>query len=279
MARVNPQFKLGPLIEKEKLKADGSNYADWVRSLRIVLRSAKKDYVLMTPIPAAPGHEATVPEQNVHQTKLDDSTAVRCLMTACMESELQGRFENTVPHLIVQELDALYAKHARTERYEVTHAMWNCKMKEGTPVSEHVIKIMRLGQRLTELGFPIPESLGTDIVPMSLPPSFKSFVQNYRMNGMDKSVNELLAMLKNAETTCRLTPTIRWRLARPPVSRRRASPRARAPASLAPILRNPLALALTKILSASTAKLKVTGRGTARSIWQIERSLVLPAKV
>ena len=40
MARVNPQFNLGPLIEKEKLKADGSNYADWVHSLRIVLRSA-----------------------------------------------------------------------------------------------------------------------------------------------------------------------------------------------------------------------------------------------
>src|SRR4051812_29631537 len=85
-------------------------------------------------------------------------------MTACMELELQGRFENTDPHLIVKELDALYAKHARTERYEVTHAMWNCKMKEGTPVSEHVIKIMRLGQRLTELGFPVPESLGTNIV-------------------------------------------------------------------------------------------------------------------
>ena len=45
MAHVNPQFNLGALIEKEKLKVDGSNYADWVRSLRIVLRSAKKDYV------------------------------------------------------------------------------------------------------------------------------------------------------------------------------------------------------------------------------------------
>ena len=192
MARVNPQFNLGPLIEKEKLKADGSNYADWVRSLRIVLRSAKKDYVLTTPLPEAPGPDATVAEQNVHQTKLDDSTAVQCLMTACMESELQGRFENTVPHLIIQELDALYAKHARTERYEVTHALWNCKKKEGSPVSENMIKIMGFGQRLTQLGFLIPESLGTDIVLMSLPPSFKGFVQNYRMNGMDKSVNELM---------------------------------------------------------------------------------------
>src|SRR4051812_45468326 len=127
-------------------------------------------------------------------------------MTACMESELQGRFENNTPHLIIQELDALYAKHARTERYEVTHAMWNCKMKEGTTVSEHVTKITHLGQRLTELGFPIPQSLGTYIVLMSLPPSFKSFVQNYHMNGMNKSINELLAMLKNAETTMHADP-------------------------------------------------------------------------
>src|SRR4051812_26880690 len=79
-------------------------------------------------------------------------------------------------------------------------------MKEGSPVSEHAIKIMGFGQRLTQLGFPIPESLGTGIVLMSLPPSVKSFVQNYRMNRMDKTVNELLAMLKNAETTMQADP-------------------------------------------------------------------------
>ena len=98
MARVNPQFNLGPLIEKEKLKGDGSNYADSIRFLRIVLRSAKKDYVLMTPLPVAPTAEATVAEQNVYQTKLDDCTEVQCLLVACMESELQGRFETTEPY-------------------------------------------------------------------------------------------------------------------------------------------------------------------------------------
>src|SRR3954469_1694408 len=80
------------------------------------------------------------------------------------------------------------------------------ELKEGSPVSEHVIKIMSLGQRLTQLGFPIPESLGIDLVLMSLPPSFKGFVQNYQMNGMDKTVNELLAMLKNAKTTMQPDP-------------------------------------------------------------------------
>ena len=76
------------MIEKEKLKGDGSNYADWIHSLRIVLRSAKKDYILTTPLPVAPTTEAMVAEQNVYQTKLDDCTAVQCLMIACMESEI-----------------------------------------------------------------------------------------------------------------------------------------------------------------------------------------------
>ena len=99
MARVNPQFNLGPLIKKEKLKGNGSNYADWIRSLRIVLRSAKKDYVLTTPLPVTPTAEAPVAEQNDYQTKLDDCTADQCLMIACMESELQGRFVTTEPYL------------------------------------------------------------------------------------------------------------------------------------------------------------------------------------
>ena len=72
---------------------------------------------------------------------------VQYLMIACMESDLHGRFETTEPYLIIQEIDALYAKNARTERYEVTHALWNFKMKEGAPVSEHVIKIMGFGKR------------------------------------------------------------------------------------------------------------------------------------
>ena len=51
MAR-NTAFNLGPLLEKEKLAATGNNYADWVRNLRIVLRSAKKIYVLEKALPA-----------------------------------------------------------------------------------------------------------------------------------------------------------------------------------------------------------------------------------
>jgi hypothetical protein len=49
-------FNLAPMLEKEKLAANGGNYADWIRNLRFVLSSANKEYVLDQPLgdPHAP---------------------------------------------------------------------------------------------------------------------------------------------------------------------------------------------------------------------------------
>ena len=198
MARVS-SFNLGPLIEKEKLTANGSNYADWVRGLRIVLRSAKKEYVLDAPLPEAPADDASDDVKNVYATKVDDSTTVQCLMLTCMDPELQKRFENISAHDMIAQLGIMYEKQARAERYEITKALWECKMAEGSSVSDHMIKMIGYAERLGTLGFPIPVALGTDILLASLPPSYSGFIMNYNMNGMDKNTNELFAMLKTTE--------------------------------------------------------------------------------
>ena len=46
---------------------------------------------------------------------------------------------------------------------------WECKMAEGSSISEHVIKLVGYGQRLSDLGFAIPATLGADILLASLP--------------------------------------------------------------------------------------------------------------
>ena len=52
MAHVFLNFNA--FLEKTKLKDDGSNYTDWVRSLRIILIAAKRAYVLDAPLGEAP---------------------------------------------------------------------------------------------------------------------------------------------------------------------------------------------------------------------------------
>src|SRR3954466_13964110 len=169
MACNNNAFSLGPMLEKEKLAVNGGNYADWFRNLGFVLKVAKKDYVLKEAPTAAPAEDASQDDKNVYATKVDDHTAVQCLMLTCMDTELQKCFENFSIVDMVKQLNALYLKQARTERYEITKQLWECKMAEGSSQSEHVIKLVGYAQRLNALGFAIPTTFGTDILLASLP--------------------------------------------------------------------------------------------------------------
>lgn len=197
MAR-NTAFNLGPMLEKEKLAATGNNYADWVRYLRIVLRSAKRIYVLESPLPAKPAESAPEDEQNVWATKDDDYNLVQCLMLACMSPELQKRFEFHNACDMIRELDALYKQKARSERFDIMKTVMECKMAEGSSVGEHVVNMIGYAERLNNLEFPIPPAHMMDMLLASLPPSYDGFIMNYNMSGMEKTPNEVLAMLKTA---------------------------------------------------------------------------------
>jgi hypothetical protein len=72
-------------------------------------------------------------------------------------------------------------------------------MEENSSVSEHVLKISGYTDKLIALGITIPIKLGIHHVLQSLPRSYKSFVMNYNVQGMKKSLLELLSMLKTVE--------------------------------------------------------------------------------
>src|ERR1043165_5623215 len=122
-------------------------------------------------------------------------------MLTCMDTELQKCFDNFTVFDMVTQLNALYLKQARTEHYEIMKQSWECKMAECGSLSEHVIKLVGYAQRLSALGFVIPMALGTDILLASRPPYYNGFIMNYKMNGLDKTIDELFNMLKTAETS------------------------------------------------------------------------------
>ena len=85
-------FNLAPMLEKEKLAANGGNYADWIWNLRFVLRSSKKLYVLDRPLGDAPSKDAPPEEVAAYAARSDDYQAVQCLMLTCMDPELTEVF-------------------------------------------------------------------------------------------------------------------------------------------------------------------------------------------
>src|SRR5664279_4437422 len=172
----NNSFPLAAILEKEKLHESGTNFADWYRNVRIVMKGAKKDYVFEATLGDAPYDNATQTVLDLFQQRSDDYIGVQCAILAAMEPELQKRFENWGPYETIVELQGMFQKQARSERFEISQALLNCKMVEGSSVNAHVIKLHGYVQRLEALGVPFPPEHGTDLILNSLPPSFAGSV-------------------------------------------------------------------------------------------------------
>jgi len=83
-----PTFNLGPFLEKEKLKTNGSNFMSWFRNLRILLTPHKMAYVLEAAIGDKPADSATEDDKKVYQSKSEDSAFVQSGMLYAMEADL-----------------------------------------------------------------------------------------------------------------------------------------------------------------------------------------------
>ena len=136
---------------------------------------------------------------NVWQSKADDYSIVQCAMIYGLESGLQRRFERHGPYEMFHELKLIFQANARVERYEVSNKFYSCKMEENSSVSEHILKMSGYNNHLIQLGVNLPDDSVIDRVLQSLPPSYKGFVMNYNMQGMEKTIPKLFAMLKAVE--------------------------------------------------------------------------------
>ncbi|GJW14012.1 retrotransposon protein, putative, ty1-copia subclass [Tanacetum coccineum] len=85
------------------------------------------------------------------------------------------------------------------------HATWIKGQKEivveGQFVSSYVLNMKSYIANLERLGHPVSLSLVVSLILVSLLKEYDSFVQNYNMRGMGKTVNELHVMLKLHEQT------------------------------------------------------------------------------
>ena len=108
MVRNNTQsFSLRSVLEKDKL--NGTNYADWIRNLRIVLRAEKKEDVLDTPLPEEPADDAPAEEKTAYRKACDNNLEISCLMLACMEPDIQMQFEtNHEAHDMIVALQDMF---------------------------------------------------------------------------------------------------------------------------------------------------------------------------
>ncbi|KAM0831094.1 hypothetical protein ACQ4PT_065778 [Festuca glaucescens] len=120
-------------------------------------------------------------------------------MLAHMELDLQQQFEDIKVHGMIVSLESMSETHASMDWYHVSRTLVICKLKEGDPLSLHVIKMVGFVHSLDRLGFPFGKEFATYVILNSLPSSYGPFISNKHMHGMDKKLNELHGMLKTVE--------------------------------------------------------------------------------
>nr|GFC62879.1 zinc finger, CCHC-type [Tanacetum cinerariifolium] len=95
----------------------------------------------------------------------------------------------------------MYSKQAEHELLQTVREFHTSKQEEGQPVSIHVLKIKGYIDNLERVGQPVGQNFAVSLILVSLNKNFDSFVQNYNMHDMGKTMNELHAMLKLHEET------------------------------------------------------------------------------
>ena len=103
---MSHNLNLCSILESNKLT--GSNYIDWLRNVKIVLRSKKLTYVITEPVPPEPTANATQAQQNAYRKHIDNMNIVCSIMLASMNSELQKQHEHMDALTILLHLQELF---------------------------------------------------------------------------------------------------------------------------------------------------------------------------
>ncbi|GJZ76531.1 zinc finger, CCHC-type containing protein [Tanacetum coccineum] len=160
----------------EKQKLTGPNFIDWYRQLRLVLSTKDKEKYLEQPIPAAPvavAPDLPIPHQALatYNEWVKNQKEIDVMMLLTMDLEIQRNLAYLGANDMLIELKALYSKQAEQELLQTVRDFHTCKQEE------------------------------VSLILVGLSMEYDSFVQNYNMHSMGKTVNELYVMLKLHEET------------------------------------------------------------------------------
>ncbi|GJX06750.1 retrotransposon protein, putative, ty1-copia subclass [Tanacetum coccineum] len=165
-----------------------------------------KEKYLEQPTPAT--HVAAAPDQPIspqaqatYNEWVNNQKEIVVMMLLTMDLEIQRNLAHLGANDMLKEIKALYSKQAEYELLQTVREFHTCRQEEGQSVSSYVLKMKSYIDQLEHLGHPVTLNLGVSMILVGLSKEYDSFVQNYNMHSMRKTVNELHAMLKLHEET------------------------------------------------------------------------------
>ncbi|KAL0394993.1 UNVERIFIED_CONTAM: Retrovirus-related Pol polyprotein from transposon TNT 1-94 [Sesamum latifolium] len=155
--------------------------------------------------------EGSSPEERLTFDKwLEENHKVRSIILASMTNEMQKQYDmvEDVPSIMLH-MKEVYVVPDRHIKYAAIKAFFGTKMAEGSFIQSHGVKMLSLVEQLEDFKAGLENDTYIDAILQSLPPSYDPFIVNYNMNGLEKSIHELINMLVQYEaTTHKSEPTV-----------------------------------------------------------------------
>ncbi|KAK4381044.1 hypothetical protein Sango_3005600 [Sesamum angolense] len=164
------------------------------------------------PLPETLSDGSSSEERETFERWHADHRKVRSIILASMSNNVQKQYDRLDDVAsILQRMKEVYAIPNRHTRYVATKEFFRAKMIEGSSVQEHGVKMLSLVEKLEDLKAGLENDTYIDVILQSLPPSYDPFIVNFNMNGLEKSINELINMLVQYDATIKKSaPSWEW---------------------------------------------------------------------
>ncbi|KAL5574278.1 hypothetical protein UlMin_023875 [Ulmus minor] len=143
-------------------------------------------------------------------------------------------------------VQAMFGETSTRARFEAVKAIMNSRMKLGTPVRDHLLRIMAHFNEAEIHGSSIDQQTQVGMILETLPESFIPFKTNYVLNKMDLNLTALITELQTFESMIKSKGGEANMVVASSSSSKKKNKRRK----------------LQRVESVSTVAKKVTGRGT-----------------
>ncbi|XP_043687546.1 uncharacterized protein LOC122638761 [Telopea speciosissima] len=99
----------------------------------------------------------------------------------------------------MDKLAELFNRQLTHAHYEVVSQIYNCKMAQGTPVMDHIMKMINLFENLESMGTSFDLQYKTNVILSSLLSTFAPFRMSYKMTDEELELTKLANALVEAE--------------------------------------------------------------------------------
>ncbi|RVW36992.1 Retrovirus-related Pol polyprotein from transposon TNT 1-94 [Vitis vinifera] len=179
----------------------GENFVKWKSNVNILLINENYHFVLKEDCPPVPPANASKAVSEEYNRWIIANNKTRCYLLAAMNEVLRTKHEGLeTAREIMESLQQMFGRPSEQAHHEAVKAVMNSKMKNGSSVREHVLKMIHHFNEAEINGAKIDEKTQVGMILETLSPSFLQFKTNYIMNHKKCNLTELLNELQSYET-------------------------------------------------------------------------------